>query len=86
VAEEKTRQYRYVGSHADVLADGRPIGPGEFIDLTDDQLRDPFYEDRLANGVIIGTEDEAEHQQKLATRRVERREDKTTAPTEGEES
>lgn len=82
MAQEKTRQYRFVGSHADVLPNGRPIGPGEYVDLTDEEVRDPYYEMLLADGNLIGTEEQAEHEQSLAERRVARREAKTT---EGEE-
>lgn len=71
--EHKTRQYRFIGTHAEVLPDGRPIGPGDLIDLTDEEVRHSFYEDLIAGENLIGTEDEAQHQATLASRRVERR-------------
>lgn len=72
-AEPTTLQYRFVGDHAEVLANGRPVEPGEFVDLTEDELRDPFYEDLIHNGNLIGTDEGGEHQVSLANRRVERR-------------
>ena len=33
-----TKTYRFIGSHAVVLEAGTPLGPGELIDLTDDDL------------------------------------------------
>lgn len=83
VAEEKPKQYRFVGSHAEVSPDGAPIGIGDFIELTDDQARHPFFEDLLAQGTLIGTEESSEHQQSLAERRVSRR--STESNVEGEE-
>lgn len=70
---EDTKQYRFVGDHADNLASGRPIEPGEFVDLTDAEVRDPFNEALITDGALIGTEPEAEHQVKLADARVSRR-------------
>jgi hypothetical protein len=36
---DSTQQYRFVGSHADTLANGRPVEPGEFVELTDEISR-----------------------------------------------
>jgi hypothetical protein len=30
-------EFRYVGSHADTLANGRPVEPGEFVKLSDEE-------------------------------------------------
>lgn len=73
VADVKTLQYRFVGDHAEILANGRPVEPGGFIDLTEEEVRDPFYEGLIHDGVLIGTDEAAEHEVALATRRVERR-------------
>lgn len=70
---EDTKQYRFVGEHADNLASGRPIEPGEFVDLTDDDVRDPFNEAMIADGLLIGTGPSATHQVKLAESRIARR-------------
>lgn len=84
---EKPKQYRFVGSHADMLASGRPVEPGEFVDLTDEEVRETHNEMLIADGNLIGVGDDAEHQQKLATTRVKRRstvDDEATDETEEE--
>lgn len=70
---KNTKQYRFVGSHADMLASGRPVEPGEFVDLTDDEVRETHNEMLIADSNLIGVEKESEHQATLAERRVERR-------------
>lgn len=39
---DETRRYRFVGSHADALASGRPVEPGEFVELTEEEVNDPY--------------------------------------------
>lgn len=72
MAEEA--EYKNVGSHVHDLADGRMLAPGETVMLDEDAVRDPHNEALLADGVLIGTEKEAEHEADLAERRVSRRE------------
>jgi hypothetical protein len=81
-------KYRYIGTRADQLANGRPVGPGDFVELTDEDLREPHNEMLAADGKLIGVEDDTEHQQTLAERRVSRRAKADDAETndEGEES
>lgn len=74
-------QYRYVGRNPDVLDGGRPVGPGDLIELTDDEVRLPHNESIAAAGHLIGVDSDAEHQQKLASTRLSRRE-KSTDKTE----
>lgn len=38
-------EYRYVGSYATALRSGRPVGPGETMELTDEEVN--------ANGAMI---------------------------------
>lgn len=33
-------EFRYVGSTADTLANGRPVGPGEFVNLSEQEESD----------------------------------------------
>ncbi len=75
-------KYRFIGSHADSLDSGQPIEPGQFVELDDDEIRLPHNEALAADGFLIGVEEEAEHEQKLASRRSSTRERKAT---EGEE-
>jgi hypothetical protein len=79
VTKEKTKRYRYIGDHAEVAPGGRPLGIGDFIELTDDEVRDPFFEDLLASERMIGVEEDAEHQASLAERRVSSRETRAAA-------
>lgn len=67
-------EYKHVGNHAEDLADGRMVGPGEVIELDEDAVRDPHNERLLAEGILIGMDNKAEHEAKLADRRVSRRE------------
>jgi hypothetical protein len=71
VAKEK--EYKNVGNHAHDLADGRMLAPGETVMLDDDAVRDPHNESLLADNVLIGTSEKAEHEADLAERRVSRR-------------
>jgi hypothetical protein len=33
-------EYRFVGSHADHLANGRPVAPGDFVTLSEGEVDD----------------------------------------------
>lgn len=46
-------KYRHVGRHADTLATGAPIGPGEFVTLTDAQAKE---EPLIEQGILISAE------------------------------
>lgn len=35
-----TKRYRYTGTYADTLANGQPVEPGEFVDLTEQEVKD----------------------------------------------
>jgi hypothetical protein len=76
-------QYRFVGSHADQTDDGRPLFPGDFVELTDDQLHEPHVEQLAHDGMLLGINDEARHQLTLAHSRVQRRTTKA-APNDDE--
>lgn len=82
----ETKQYRFVGSHADMLANGRPVEPGEFVDLTDDEVREDHNEMLIADGNLIGTDEASEHQANLADRRVDRRLSAVEDSNDGEEA
>jgi hypothetical protein len=47
-----SKAYVFVGSHADTLGNGRPIGPGEEIDATDVDLDDPYNQALIENGIL----------------------------------
>jgi hypothetical protein len=69
----KASSYRFIGNHAEILHDGRPVGVGDFVELTEEELRESHMEMLAHEGVLIGTDEASEHQVSLATRRVERR-------------
>lgn len=47
------KSYRYIGEHAENLASGRPLEPGEFVDLTDEQLGESYNTHLLNEGLLI---------------------------------
>jgi hypothetical protein len=69
-------EYRFVGNHAQDLADGRMLAPGESVVLSEEDVRDPHNEALLADEVLIPVDEKqaAEHEARLAERRVARRE------------
>lgn len=52
----KSSKYRFVGSHADNLASGRPLEPGEFVDLTEEQAQESYNAHLLDEGLLISVE------------------------------
>lgn len=52
-----TTSYRFVGSHADTTAAGAPIGPGDQVDLTDEEAKEPHNAMLLETGAIIPIEE-----------------------------
>lgn len=50
-------EYKLVGStHPEDLADGRVIGVGETVELSDEDLSDPHNQRLLEEGLLISTE------------------------------
>lgn len=51
-------KYRNVGNHAEDLADGRMVAPGEYTpDLADEDLSDPRLTDLIDRGVFIALDE-----------------------------
>lgn len=69
-------KYRFVGDHAETLADGRPVGPGDFVDLSDDEIAEDHNAMLVADERLIGTgsksSDMVEKIDKRETRRQQR--------------
>lgn len=69
-------KYRFVGNHADQLADGRPVAPGEFVNLSDEEMEDPHNAMLATDGHLIGTGSKStetvEELQEEETRRLKR--------------
>lgn len=69
-------KYRFVGSHADSLADGRPVEPGEFVHLSDEEALEPHNASLLADGRMIPTGEKSEEISERAQRAQAREETK----------
>lgn len=67
-------EYKNVGQHAEDLASGQTLAPGETVELDDEAIRLPHNEDLIARGTLMALDKEAAHEAKLASRRVTRRE------------
>lgn len=50
-----TGTHRHVGLHPDTLANGRSVGPGEFVDLTAEEIEDPHNAALIEAGVLLDT-------------------------------
>jgi hypothetical protein len=46
-------KYRFVGGHVDDLHDGRPLVPGEFYELTEEEVADPHNAQRITDGLLM---------------------------------
>jgi hypothetical protein len=46
-------RYRFVGDHADTLASGSPVGPGDFVELTDEESAEPHNKMHIDDGNLI---------------------------------
>lgn len=81
-------RYRHVGDHIEDLDDGRSVTPGEYVDLDEDQLREPRAEELVAVGKFIPAEEEKKGQEQakqeatLAKRRVSGRSKDSSADNE----
>lgn len=51
-------RYRFVGDHADTLASGSPVGPGDFVDLTDEESGEPHNKMLIDDGSLIEAAEE----------------------------
>lgn len=67
-------KYRYVGLHADILDDGRPVAPGDFVNLSDEDALLPHAASLLADGYLAGTGEKSEQIQTTAEIRQTRAE------------
>jgi hypothetical protein len=47
------KSYRYIGSHADQLAGGQPVAPGDYVELSEEDLKDPHNAMLLEDGKLI---------------------------------
>lgn len=52
----KTTPFRFVGSVPTTLADGRPVEPGEYVELTEDEVNDEYNADLIQRTQMIPVE------------------------------
>lgn len=45
--------YRFVGDHADSLANGRPVAPGEYVKLSKEEINDHHNAQLIEDGKLI---------------------------------
>lgn len=50
-------EYRYIGQVAMSLEGGAPMAPGDFIELSDEELEGSYYKTMLEEGMLLNMED-----------------------------
>lgn len=59
---DSAKLYRFIGDHAQDLASGRLLDPGEdFIELTPEDLEDPHNVRLIEEGLLVETQTPLEH-------------------------
>lgn len=48
-------EYRNVSDHPEELAGGRTLEPGEFVDLSDEEAKDPYNAALISDGTLVST-------------------------------
>jgi hypothetical protein len=71
-----TAKFRFVGTHADTLADGRPVEPGEFINLSDEEVEEAHNASLIHDGLLIGTGSKSTDLAETTSKKVQRQVDK----------
>lgn len=72
-------KFRCISNHVEDLADGSVVAPGEFVHLSEEDLKDPHNERLVAEGVLVGTGDKSEQVADKTEARVARREARAEA-------
>jgi hypothetical protein len=49
------KEYRHMGDHAEELAGGRPVGPGEAVELSAEDEKDPHNKSLIEQGIFVPT-------------------------------
>lgn len=57
-------EFRHVGRHSEDLADGRVVSPGESVELSAEDQRDPHNKRLLDEGILDSTRAEKTGRQK----------------------
>jgi len=56
-------RYRYIGYHATILESGQPLGPGDYVDMTADDLSKGINATLFEDGKLIDASDVSAGQQ-----------------------
>ena len=75
-------KFRSISNHVEDLADGSIVAPGEFVHLSEDEVKDPHNERLIGEGILIGAGDKSEEVADKTEARVERREKAAAKATE----
>jgi len=67
-------KFRCVSSHIEDLADGSTVAPGEYVTLSDEDLKDPHNERLVADGILVGTGEKSTNEAEKIEKKVDRRE------------
>jgi hypothetical protein len=68
----KGATYRFIGDSPEILANGRPVEPGEMLDnLSDEDIAQGYNTLLIYDGKIIGTNAAGEQQVQAAKQRAE---------------
>lgn len=65
-------KFRYVDNHPVDLADGRPIAPGEFVFLSEEEADIPHNKSLIADGKLLPTGEKSEEVAEKAERAAAR--------------
>jgi len=68
------KEYRYVGTVPGELLDGQPIGPGEYVHLSDDDFADSHLASMLEDGKLVAILDQIEPAATDAAKKLARKE------------
>jgi hypothetical protein len=52
-------RYRYIGDHADTTGSGQPLGIGDYVELSDDEAKDPHNASLIESGQMIEAPEES---------------------------
>lgn len=69
---EKTAEFKWVGNHAQDLASGRMLEPGEMVELSEDDAKELHNSTLIADDVLIPLNDKGEQWTTNARRRMTR--------------
>lgn len=88
MAKKTEYEFRYIGDHAQDLADGRVLGQNATVKLTEEHFEDDHNKRLLREGLLIGIDEssnEIAEKARTAERRADRKEEREALAQEQEE-